>query len=328
MELRKFGSTDLTMSVLGFGCGTVGGLMVRAEHKEMLKSVEYAIDAGINYFDSARMYGDGLSEIHIGAILRELGVSDALVATKVRLSGSEFKNIETTVSTQIENSLQRLGSETVDIVYTHNTVGKERNIDDGQVSVEDLEHVVVAFEKAVKSGKIRYWGFNGLGETDAIKSAVNLYSPSGIHTCYNMLNPTSGYSVNDAFPYQNYGELLNECTSLGIGTVGIRILAGGALSGTPDRHPLALQEVAPIATGDTYQEDVDRAVAYKFLINEGFVGNLAEAAVRFAISNTNLSTALIGLSNFDQIQKAIGFVNKGPLSNEALDKIRKLWSVT
>ena len=64
----------------------------------------------------------------------------------------------------------------------------------------------------------------------------------------------------------------------------------------------------------------------KIPINEGFVGNLAEAAVRFAISNTNLSTALIGLSNFDQIQKAIDFVNKGPLPGEALDKIRNLWS--
>lgn len=326
MELRNFGSTDLTMPVLGFGCGTVGGLMVRAEHKEMLKSVEYAIDSGINYFDSARMYGDGLSEIHVGAILRELGVSDALVGTKVRLSGSEFNNIEATVSTQIENSLRRLGSETVDIVYTHNTVGKERKIDDGQVSVEDLEHVVIAFEKAVKSGKIRYWGFNGLGETNAIKSAVNLYSPSGIHTCYNMLNPTSGYSVNNTFPYQNYHELITECTKKGIGTVGIRILAGGALSGSTNRHPLALQDVAPIATGDTYQEDVDRTAAYKFLISESFVDNLVEASIRFAISNTNLSTALIGLSNFDQFQKAVDFANKGPLPAEALDKIIKLCS--
>ena len=326
MEFRNFGSTDLTMSVLGFGCGTVGGLMVRAEHKEMLKSVEYAIDAGINYFDSARRYGDGLSEIHVGAILRELGVSDALVGTKVCLSGSEFNDIETTVSTQIENSLQRLGSETVDIVYTHNTVGKERNVNDGQVSVEDLEHIVVAFEKAVESGKIRYWGFNGLGETDAIKSAVNLYSPSGIHTCYNMLNPTSGYAVNDTFPYQNYRELITECTRKGIGTVGIRILAGGALSGSTDRHPLALQDVAPIATGNTYQEDVYRAAAYKFLLNEGFAENLVEASIRFAISNTNLSTALIGISNFDQFQQAVDFTNKGPLPEEALNKIIKLCS--
>ena len=60
MEYRKFGKTDLDISVLGFGCGAVGGLMVRGEHKEMLKTVEFALDAGMNYFDTARAYGDGL----------------------------------------------------------------------------------------------------------------------------------------------------------------------------------------------------------------------------------------------------------------------------
>ena len=69
MQYRAFGSTGLEVSVLGFGCGAVGGLMVRGEHRDMLRTVEYALESGINYFDTARMYGDGLSEIHTGAIL-------------------------------------------------------------------------------------------------------------------------------------------------------------------------------------------------------------------------------------------------------------------
>ena len=86
MQHRAFGNTGLQVSVLGFGCGAVGGLMVRGEHRDMFRSVEYALQSGINYFDTARMYGDGLSEIHTGAILRELGAKDALVGTKVRLT--------------------------------------------------------------------------------------------------------------------------------------------------------------------------------------------------------------------------------------------------
>ena len=87
MQRRAFGNTGLQVSVLGFGCGAVGGLMVRGEHRDMFRSVEYALQSGINYFDTARMYGDG-------SILRELGARDALVGTKVRLSGAEFDSIE------------------------------------------------------------------------------------------------------------------------------------------------------------------------------------------------------------------------------------------
>ena len=328
MKINRFGDTELQVSELGFGCGAVGGLMVLGDHKEMMNTVEYAIDSGINYFDTARMYGDGLSEIHTGAILRELDKTDLLIGTKVRIAGDEFEDIAKTISDQIENSLQRLGIDTVDIVYTHNTIGAERNVSSGTLSVEDLNSIVEVFEKAAASGKLRYWGFNGLGETDSIKEALVQYSPSGIHTCYNMLNPTSGYQLTKTFPYQNYEELMKAASGAGIGTVGIRILAGGALSGSLERHPIAQQNVAPIATSSTFQEDVSRTSAFEFLHKEGFVDNLVEASVRFAISNDNLDTALIGLSNFDQLKQAIDYANQGPLPKEALDKISEIWSVS
>ena len=328
MKVNRFGDTELQVSELGFGCGAVGGLMVLGDHKEMMNAVEYAIDSGINYFDTARMYGDGLSEIHTGAILRELNKADLLIGTKVRIAGDEFEDIAKSISDQIENSLQRLGIDTVDIVYTHNTIGAERNVSSGTLSVDDLNSIVEVFEKAAASGKLRYWGFNGLGETDSIKEALVQYSPSGIHTCYNMLNPTSGYQLPKTFPYQNYKELMKAASGAGVGTVGIRILAGGALSGSLERHPIAQQNVAPIATSSTFQEDVSRTSAFEFLSKEGFVDNLVEASVRFAISNDDLDIALIGLSNFDQLKQAIDYANQGPLPKEALDKISEIWSVS
>ncbi len=328
MRINRFGDTELQVSELGFGCGAVGGLMVLGDHKEMLRAVEYAIDSGINYFDTARMYGDGLSEIHTGAILRELDRTDLLIGTKVRIAGDEFEDISKTISDQIDNSLRRLGIDTIDIVYTHNTIGAERNVPSGTLSVDDLNSVVKVFEKAVAAGKLRYWGFNGLGQTNSIKEALAQYSPSGVHTCYNMLNPTSGYKLPKTFPYQNYDGLMTAASEDGIGTVGIRILAGGALSGSMERHPIAQQNVAPIATSSTFREDVSRALTFEFLVNEGFVDNLAEASIRFAISNDNLDTALIGLSNFDQLKQAVDYTNKGVLPKEALDKISGIWAVS
>ena len=328
MRINKFGDTELQVSELGFGCGAVGGLMVLGDHKEMLSAVEYAIDSGINYFDTARMYGDGLSEIHTGALLRELNSTDLLVGTKVRISGPEFEKISKTISDQIDNSLKRLGLNTIDIVYTHNSIGVERDVSSGSLSIDNLNLIVEVFEKAVASGKIRYWGFNGLGCTGSIKKALGQYSPSGIHTCYNMLNPTSGYQLPKTFPYQNYEELMKVASGAGIGTVGIRILAGGALSGSLERHPIAQQNVAPIATSSTFQEDVSRTSAFEFLYKDGFVDNLVEASVRFAITNDNLDTALIGLSDFDQLKQAIDYASQGPLPQEALDKISEIWSVS
>jgi aryl-alcohol dehydrogenase-like predicted oxidoreductase len=168
--------------------------------------------------------------------------------------------------------------------------------------VDDLNSIVEVFEKAAASGKLRYWGFNGLGETDSIKEALVQYSPSGIHTCYNMLNPTSGYQLPKTFPYQNYKELMKAASGAGIGTVGIRILAGGALSGSLERHPIAQQNVAPIATSSTFQEDVSRTSAFEFLSKEGFVDNLVEASVRFAISNDDLDIALIDQNSTAQLK--------------------------
>tara|TARA_B100001142_G_C14339351_1_gene657166 strand:- start:333 stop:1319 length:987 start_codon:yes stop_codon:yes gene_type:complete len=326
MRNNRLGNTELNISELGFGCGAVGGLMVLGEHKEMFDAIEYAIDSGVNYFDTARVYGDGLSEIHTGAILRELRRTDLIVGTKVRVSGSEFEDISNTVSDQIDNSLRRLGLDTIDIVYTHNRIGSERNVSSGTFSLEDLSPVVEVFEAAVKAGKIKYWGFNGLGETGAIKESLNRYSPSAIHTCYNLLNPTSGYDLPPSFSYQNFEQLMNVASDKGIGTVGIRILAGGALSGSVERHPIAQQNVDPISTSNTFQEDVNRTSDFQFLITEGFVENFVEASVRFAISNNNLDTSLIGLSNFDQLKQAIQYVNRGPLSQEAIDKISDTWT--
>ena len=300
--------------------------MVRGEHRDMFRSIEYALESGINYFDTARMYGDGLSEIHTGAILRELGAKDALVGTKVRLSAAEFDDIEKAVEGQIDNSLRRLGRDSLDIVYTHNSIGMERDPGEGLLNLDDLERIVDVFRRAVESGKLRFWGFNGLGDTEAIHSAVERFGPAGIHTCYNMLNPTSGYSAPSGFPFQDYLQLMNEAAQRGVGTVAIRVLAGGALSGGSARHPIAAQDVAPIATGQTLNEDVARSGAFSFLVDDGFADNLVEAAIRFAISSENLSTALVGLSSFEQLEEAVAYANRGPLPSEAMERLEGVWA--
>ena len=74
----------MRLSILGFGCGAVGGLMVRGDPADQERAVARALEAGVNYFDTAVAYGDGESEKNLGRILRKLKPADAIVGTKVR----------------------------------------------------------------------------------------------------------------------------------------------------------------------------------------------------------------------------------------------------
>src|SRR5712691_4845917 len=112
MEQRPLGRTGLTVSALGFGCGSVGGLMVRGEPADQRAAVTRALDAGVTYFDTAPSYGDGRSEENLGRTLRELGAWErVVVGTKVRLSAAERADPATAIRISIEQSLRRLGRE-------------------------------------------------------------------------------------------------------------------------------------------------------------------------------------------------------------------------
>jgi len=109
MEQRPFGSTGLTVSALGFGCGAVGGLLVRGDADEQRRAVSRALDAGITYFDTAAQYGDGRSEENLGRVMRELGAwSRVVVGTKVRLRPRDLSSSETAIRASLEASLRRL----------------------------------------------------------------------------------------------------------------------------------------------------------------------------------------------------------------------------
>src|SRR5437870_10084821 len=125
MQLRVFGRTGMQLSVLGFGCGAVGGLMVRGDAADQERTIARAIAAGVNYFDTAVQYGDGESEKNLGRLLKKLKPTNAIVGTKVRLPSADFRSIGDAVRSSLEGSLGRLGLERVDIFHLHNgiTVG-------------------------------------------------------------------------------------------------------------------------------------------------------------------------------------------------------------
>src|SRR5260370_3938379 len=98
MQLRVFGRTGMQLSVLGFGCGAVGGFMVRGDPAEQERTVARAIAAGVNYFDTAVQYGDGESEKNLGRVLKKLKPANVIGGTKVRLPPGEFRRMTEAVT--------------------------------------------------------------------------------------------------------------------------------------------------------------------------------------------------------------------------------------
>lgn len=325
MKYRILGRTGLKVSELGFGCGSVGGLMVRGHHRTMVRVVARAIELGINYFDTARIYGDGKSETNLGLVLKELR-DDVLVGTKVRLTATDMERIEEAVVDSIEGSLRRLERDCIDLIQLHNSIGVHRQPDKGWVGVDDLEPIICTFQSLQEQGKVRFWGINGLGETEALHKAVASACAYTIQTCYNLINPTAGTQAPRNFPFQDYQRLIDKAAHHQMGVIAIRVLAGGALSGTTDRHPLAEQSVSPIASGHHYEEDVESSKAFRFLIRENKTSNLVESAIRFAISKPEISTTLVGISSLEQLEQAVAYADIGHLPAEALARLDEIWA--
>jgi L-galactose dehydrogenase/L-glyceraldehyde 3-phosphate reductase len=120
--------------------------------------------------------------------------------------------------------------------------------------------------------------------------------------------------------------LIDRATAQGMGSIGIRVLAAGALSGQEARHPIAVPSVEPIGSGPDYRTDVEHAASLAFLVKEGYTSNLVEAAMRFAWNKTNLSTALVGFSSMEHLEQAIAAQARGGLPAAALERLTQVWT--
>jgi len=323
MEMRVLGRTRIKVSILGFGCGAVGGLMVRGAPADQERTIGRALDAGVNYFDTAVQYGNGESERNLGRVLRALKVENAVIGTKIGLRPDEMSHIGEAASRSLEGSLRRLGIEWVDIFHLHNpitAVGGGETISARQV----LDEVAPAFDKLRRQGKLRHLGITAIGDTAALKEVIDAGVFDAAQVVYNMLNPSAARALPANYPAQDYGLLLEHTQTCGVGVIGIRVLAGGALTGSAERHPIASPAPVPIGSANSYEGDLTRARRLLPLVQARFATSLAEAATRFAISHPAVGTVLVGMASPEQFGAALAAVDKGPLPEAALDRIAAL----
>ncbi len=330
VEYRILGKTGVKVSEIGFGCGNVGGLMIRGSYQEQLEAVNLALKLGINYFDTAPSYGDGQSEINLGRVLEELNPK-VTVATKIRISVEDIKNIVNVVEKSIRDSLKRLKMDSIDVLQLHSRISSERDSQNwsGSVSLNEVlgeDGIADALDSVRDAGLTRFIGFTGLGETQALHNIIESGRFDVVQSYYNILNPSSGWNVPKGFKGYDFSRLIDKAVSFEVGVAAIRVMAAGALGGLEARKGYAAPVVrGPMVPGAEYYEDVNRGRRLNFLVS-GDVKSIPEAAIRFVLMHSGVSVVLVGFSNLSQIEEAAACSGKGPLSLSSLEQLGKIWS--
>ena len=329
MNDRTLGRTGLRVSEIGFGCGNVGGLMVRGSHDEQVQAVRRALDLGISYFDTAASYGDGRSETNLGRVLAELR-PQVTVATKVRLRGDDLKDIRGAVQRSLEASLQRLRRDSVDLLQLHAQVTMERGTAEREtVGLEDVlgkNGVADAFDAMRSQGLIRFLGFTGMGETLALHRVIESSRFDVVQAYYNLLNPSAGVAVPPAFASHDFDRLIDKAAERNMGVAVIRVMAGGALGGAAARQGHASTAVGgTMVPGSEYDADAARASVLDFLTADDEPSR-PQAAIRYALTHPGVSTVLVGFSDLAQIEEAAACSGKGPLPEAAMQRLHELWA--
>lgn len=158
MKYKQLGNTGVLVSELCLGTMTFGGrgywkAIGQLPQDEATQLVKTAIDQGINFFDTANAYSEGLAELLLGKALKNLGISrqEMFIATKVRLRMGEGANqvglSKLHILDSVNESLQRLDLSHIDMLYIH-----------GVDPITPLEETMRGLEDAVRSGKVRYLG--------------------------------------------------------------------------------------------------------------------------------------------------------------------------
>ncbi len=318
MKYREFGETGLKVSELVFGGGAVGGLLINADDETRRAAVRRALDAGINWFDTASQYGQGKSEEALGWLLGEIDETPYL-STKVRLDTDNLDDIRGQVEKSLEQSLKRLNRDSVDLFQLHNAIGPQTEARLlGIDAVLGDGGVADAMEGLRAQGMIRFAGITGLGEAAATRAAIASGRFQSAQIYYNLLNPSAGQAVAPGWSGHDFTGLIGACRENGVAAMGIRVFAAGVIA-TDIRHG----REAVLTRGSDIPVEEARARKALSVLGTDY-GTRAQAAVRFALANQDLACVLVGLADLAQLDEALSAVEMGPLPDEALARLAPL----
>jgi L-glyceraldehyde 3-phosphate reductase len=319
---RRFGRTNLQVSEIVFGGGFVGGLLVLKDDATRLRTLRHALDAGINWVDTAPLYGQGRSEEALGWLLGEFE-SPPHVSTKVELKAEDLADIPGAIERSVHRSLERLRCESVALLQLHNRIGSPGSEPSQRtLSVDDVLReggVADGLERMREQGLTRFVGLTALGEAPAICRAIDSGRFDSAQVYYNMLNPSAGRRMPPGWSGHDFCGVMEACQRHDTAVMGIRVFASGVLA-TDERHG---REAVLTEHSELDVESV-RARAALAAVGEGF-GSRAQTALRFALANHDLACVVIGMAEPEHLEQAIAAAEAGPLPPDAVARLEPVY---
>jgi aryl-alcohol dehydrogenase-like predicted oxidoreductase len=316
VERRRLGRTGLPVSVLGFGCGAIGGLLVKGDASEQRHAIERALEAGVTYFDTAPLYGNGASETNLGRAFAAMGGVPAgvIVGTKVRIDPASVDHAPEAIRQSIEASLRRLHVDHVPLMQLHTSITSERGR--GVTPGDVLGPILDGLLGVRDAGLTDHLGITANGDTDAIREVIRSGEFGSGQAMVNALNPSAGWPGHVPSDAHDFSGLIADAITHDVGVIVIRSLAAGALAALDGRHVNA-GHPGGIA-GEDYATDLSRARRLASLTDVLGLEGPGELSVRLAQSTPGVGTVIVGFSDTAQLDDAIRWTSRGPLRPEAI----------
>ena len=333
MKFKKLGNTDLDVSLICLGTMTWG---TQNSEKEAFEQMDYSIDQGVNFFDTAELYSVpptaesyGKTEIMIGNWFeKRKNRNKVSLASKIAGPGLDWirdgkkSYNEKHLAEAIDGSLKRLKTDYIDLYQLHwperstNTFGRrEYTINKNEGDWNDFENILQALQKFIKSGKIRHIGLSnetpyGLSKYLELSKHKNLPRMMSVQNPYSLVNRTYEIGMSEISIREKCGLLV------------YYPLASGALSGKyrdgqmPKNARITLfkgweRMINPLAM-KAYDE-------YFKLAKEANI-TMVQLAQAFVNSRPFVTSNIIGATTMDQLRENIGSINI-ELTEEILEKI-------
>jgi D-threo-aldose 1-dehydrogenase len=320
MRKSVFGRTGLEISEIAFGGGVTGGILINAAEATRYSALQRAVAAGINWVDTAPVYGNGASEETIGRHLAVL-TPRPHISTKVRLERDDMSDIAGAIRRSLEQSLQRLKSDRVALLQLHNqigtAVGERLPLSTRQV----LGQVADTFDRLKDEGLIEASGITATGNTEACLEVIESGRFDAAQIYYNAVNPSAAWTRTTAeWRGQDFCGLIAACWRHNMGMLAIRVMAGGPLA-----SPRRPEKLAVMTTDTDLDNEVRSAAAVRAALGASY-GTPAQVALRFTLGNRDLASRVVGITELYQLDEALAAVERGPLPPEAVAKLDQLWA--
>lgn len=269
MVYKQLGKSALNISELGFGT-----MSLEENQQTATRLIHKAIEAGINFFDTADLYQKGLNEEMVGKALKQKR-NEVIIATKVGNqwkadgSGWDWNPTRPYILSQVEKSLKRLQAGHIDLYQLH-----------GGTIDDPIDDVIDTFEQLQKQGKIRYYGISSI-RPNVIREYINRS---------NIVSVMMQYSLLDRRPEE-------ECTAL-LQKNNIGILARGPLA-----KGLLVNKPATDFLNYTKEQVKKAADAVRSISGEHRTAS--QTAIRFVLNNPAITTAVAGIRTEEQLNDLV-----------------------